>query len=154
MRITILSLGYFGNSPHKTVFENYAKRLKWKIDLKEIELKNSKNISSEQLKNGEAELILKNLRPSSKLIVLDERGKQFSSIEFAQKISEFALNGESDLTFVIGGADGLSQKILEKSSLKISLGKMVFPHLMVRTMLIEQLYRASTIINQHPYHRE
>lgn len=154
MRITILSIGKFENSPHKAVFENYLKRLKWKIELREIELKNAQNMSVDKIKEGEGELILKALRPSSKLILLDERGKQFASRDFAKLISEFGVNGDSDLTFVIGGADGLAPELLKKNHLKISFGLMTLPHLMVRSVLIEQLYRAQTIISGHPYHRE
>ncbi|OFW88665.1 MAG: hypothetical protein A2794_00955, partial [Alphaproteobacteria bacterium RIFCSPHIGHO2_01_FULL_40_8] len=124
MRITILSIGKFENSPHRLVFEDYLRRLKWKVELKELESKNPK-ISEE-------ELILKALNPASKLIACDEKGKQFSSREFAKIISDLAVQGDSNLTFVIGGADGLSEKILKKSSLKISFGLMTLPHLMAR----------------------
>ena len=154
MRITILSIGKFENSPHKAVFENYLKRSKWKIELREMELKNAQNMSVDKIKEGEGELILKALRPSSKLILLDERGKQFGSRDFAKLISEFGVNGDSDLTFVIGGADGLAPELLKKNHLKISFGLMTLPHLMVRSVLIEQLYRAQTIICGHPYHRD
>jgi 23S rRNA (pseudouridine1915-N3)-methyltransferase len=153
MRITILTVGKFENSPHKLVFENYLKRLKWKIELKEIELKNSQNFSIAKIKNAEAELILKAYKPNSKLILLDEKGQQFSSKNFAKLIADFGVNGFSDLTFVIGGADGLAEELLQKSNLKISLGLMTLPHLMVRSILIEQIYRAQTIIEGHPYHR-
>ena len=111
-------------------------------------------MSVDKIKEGEGELILKALKPSSKLIVLDERGKQFGSIAFSKMISDFALAGDSDLTFVIGGSDGLSQEVLKKAGLKISLSTMTFPHLMVRAILIEQIYRAQSIIAGHPYHRE
>lgn len=154
MRITILSIGKFENSPHKAVFENYLKRLKWKVELRELELKNAQNMSVDKIKEGEGELILKALKPSSKLIVLDERGRQFGSIAFSKMISDFALAGDSDLTFVIGGSDGLSQEVLKKAGLKISLSTMTFPHLMVRAILIEQIYRAQSIVAGHPYHRE
>ncbi len=154
MRITILSIGKFENSPHKAVFENYLKRLKWKIELRELELKNAQNMSVDKIKEGEGDLILKALKPSSKLIVLDERGKQFGSIAFSKMIADFALAGDSDLTFVIGGSDGLSQEVLQKAGLKISLSTMTFPHLMVRAILMEQIYRAQSIIAGHPYHRE
>jgi 23S rRNA (pseudouridine1915-N3)-methyltransferase len=147
-------MGKFENSPHQEVFKNYVKRLKWKVELKEMELKNSQNFSIAEIKKGEGELILKAIKPSSKLIALDEKGQQFSSREFAKLISDFALRGNSDLTFIIGGADGLAEEVLAKSSLKISFGKMTLPHLMVRSVLAEQLYRASTIINNHPYHRD
>jgi len=154
MKITIISIGKFENSPHKAVFDNYLKRLKWKVELRELELKNSHNMSIEKIKEGEGALILKALKPSSKLIVCDENGKQFKSRDFAKLISDFALQGDSDLTFVIGGADGLSPEVLQKASLKISLGLMTLPHLMVRSILVEQIYRAATIIDGHPYHRE
>jgi 23S rRNA (pseudouridine1915-N3)-methyltransferase len=154
MKITIISIGKFENSPHRAVFETYLKRLKWKVELKELELKNSKNLSVEENKKGEGDLILKALKPSSKLIALDENGKQFKSRNLAKLISDFAVFGDSDLTFVIGGSDGLASEILQKAALKISFGLATFPHLMVRSILIEQLYRASTIIDGHPYHRD
>lgn len=154
MRITILSIGKFENSPHKAVFENYLKRLKWKVELKELDLKNSQNLSVAKIKEGEGDLILKTLKPSSKLIALDEHGKQFSSINFSKMFSNLALSGDSDVTFVIGGSDGLSEDVLKKAWLKISLSQMTFPHLMVRAILIEQIYRAQSIIAGHPYHRE
>ena len=87
MRVSILSIGKFENSPHKVVFETYLKRLKWKVELKELDLKNSQNLSVPKIKEGEGALILKALKPSSKLIVLDEDGKQFSSVAFAKMIS-------------------------------------------------------------------
>ncbi len=154
MRITILSIGKFENSPQKAVFENYLKRLKWKVELRELELKNAQNMSVAKIKEGEGELILKAWKPSSKLIALDEHGKQFTSLEFAKLFSDMAVNGDSDLTFVIGGSDGLSAEVLQKAAMKISFSKMTFPHLMVRSVLIEQLYRAESIIKGHPYHRE
>ncbi len=154
MKISIISIGKFENSPHKQVFETYIKRLKWKVELKELDLKNSQNLSVPKIKEGEGALILKALKPSSKLIVLDEDGKQFSSVAFAKMISDFAVAGDSNLSFVIGGSDGLSEEVLQKSNLKISFGKMTFPHLMVRAILAEQLYRAQSIIAGHPYHRE
>ncbi len=148
-----LSIGKFENSPQKAVFETYLKRIKWKVELKELELKNAQNLSSIELKNREAALILKDLKPQSKLIALDENGKQYSSQNFAKLLSDFAVNGDSNLTFVIGGSDGLGEEILKKAQHKISLSLMTMPHIMVRSFLIEQLYRAQTIIEGHPYHR-
>ncbi|MDX2082807.1 MAG: 23S rRNA (pseudouridine(1915)-N(3))-methyltransferase RlmH [Rickettsiales bacterium] len=153
MRITILSIGKFENSSHKTVFEDYLKRLKWKVELKELDLKTSQNLTVEKIKEGEAKLLLSAYKASSKLIALDERGKEFDSLNFTKMITNFALNGSSDLTFVIGGSEGLSSELLKKAHLKISLSKLTFPHLMARTILAEQLYRAQSIIANHPYHR-
>ncbi len=154
MRISILAIGKFENSPHQALFKDYAKRLKWKIELREFELKNAKNLAALQVKEGEGRLILQALKPSTKLIALDERGKEFSSQAFAKVFSDSALRGESDLTFVLGGANGLDPEILKKSALQLSLGKMTLPHLLARVVLIEQIYRAETIISGHPYHRD
>lgn len=154
MRISIIAIGKFENDPQKAVFENYLKRLKWKIELKELDLKNSKNLSIDEVKKGEGELILKALKPSSKLIALDERGENFSSLNFAKLLSGFAVKGDSDISFVIGGSNGLSAELIKKASLKLSFGLMTLPHLMVRSVLIEQLYRAQSIMSNHPYHRE
>ncbi len=154
MRISILAIGKFENSAHQSLFKDYAKRLKWKLELKELELRNAKNLSATQVKEGEGALILQALKPSSKLIALDEHGKEFSSQNFAKLFLESALRGESDLTFVIGGANGLASEVLKKSSLQLSLGQMTLPHMLARVILIEQIYRAETIISGHPYHRE
>jgi 23S rRNA (pseudouridine1915-N3)-methyltransferase len=154
MRISIISIGKFEKSPQKAVFENYLKRLKWKLELKELDIKSSNNLTVDKIKAAEAELILKALKPSSKIIALDEKGKIFSSRDFAKLISDFAVRGDSDLSFVIGGADGLAESLLKKADLKISLSAMTFPHLMVRSILLEQLYRAQSILARHPYHRD
>ncbi len=154
MKITIISIGKFENSPHSSVFEHYKKRLKWQLELKELDLKNSNNLNSLQVKESEGKLILKALKPSSKLITLHEKGKEFSSLNFAKLISDYGLQGSSDLSFIIGGAYGLSDEVLNLANLKLSLGAMTFPHLMVRSILCEQLYRAYLINNGHPYHKE
>jgi 23S rRNA (pseudouridine1915-N3)-methyltransferase len=88
------------------------------------------------------------------LIALDEKGKEFTSQNFAKLIADFSLRGDSNLTFIIGGANGLDAQILNRANLKMSLSLMTFPHLMVRSILLEQLYRAQSIIAGHPYHRE
>ena len=153
MNINIIAIGKFNNSPEKEIYLEYVKRLKWKIELRELELKNSASLSVAEVKAGEGDLLLKALKPSSKLIALDENGRQFSSREFADKIKDFGNSGQSDLTFVIGGANGLSPEVLQRAELKISLGKMTLPHLLVRAVLAEQIYRAQTIIAGHPYHK-
>jgi len=154
MKITIISIGKFENSVHRSVFETYLKRMKWKIELKEFELKNANNLNANQVKENEAELILNAIKAGSVVIALDEKGKEFSSQNFAKLIANFSVNGDSHLTFIIGGANGLAAQILNRANLKISLSLMTFPHLMVRSILLEQLYRAQSIIAGHPYHRE
>lgn len=154
MKITIISIGKFENSPHRATFETYLKRLKWTIELKEFEAKNGKNLAPAQLKQVEAELILKAIKPGSITILLDEKGKQYSSIDFAKLLQNYGTNGNSHINFVIGGAFGLDEALKSKANGLISFSAMTFPHLMVRSILIEQLYRAESIINNHPYHKE
>jgi len=153
MKITILSIGKFDKSPYRELFEYYLKRLKWKIELREIEFKNTKNYEDSKIKNEEGVLLIKNLNNFSKIIVLDERGKQFSSPEFANILENFNIAGDSNIAFVIGGAFGLSEEVKNKADILFSISKMTLPHLMVRSFLIEQIYRASTIISNHPYHK-
>ncbi len=154
MKITIISIGKFENSVHRSVFDTYLKRMKWTIELKEFELKNANNLNAIQVKEGEAQLIAKAIKAGSVVIALDEKGKGFSSQNFAKLIADFSVKGDSHLTFIIGGANGLATEILNRANLKISLSLMTFPHLMVRSILLEQLYRAQSIIAGHPYHRE
>lgn len=151
MNITILSIGRFKNNPQKEIFETYVNRLPWNIALKELEVKSA--VTGEVLKQKEGELLLSAAANSAKIILLDERGKNLSSKEFAEQISNFQDNGQN-LTFIIGGASGVSEEVKRKANLILSLGKLTFPHMMVRSILAEQLYRAYSIINNHPYHRE
>ncbi len=153
MKITILSIGKFDKSPFRELFEYYLKRLKWKVELKEIEFKNTKSYEESKIKHEEGVLLLKNLHNFSKIIILDERGKQFSSLEFSNILANFNVAGDSNIAFVIGGAFGLSDEIKNKANILLSVSKMTLPHLMVRGFLIEQIYRASTIISNHPYHK-
>jgi len=153
MKITILSIGKFRNQdPVQELFLEYKKRLNWKIELKELELKG--NLQGETLKIKEGELLLSKVPNGSKIIALDEKGKMFSSPEFADVIRNYGNQGNSDLSFIIGGADGLSVELKQKADLILSFSKMTFPHLMIRSFLIEQIYRANTIISGHPYHRQ
>jgi 23S rRNA (pseudouridine1915-N3)-methyltransferase len=152
MKINILSIGKFKkNSNFEQIFNEYKKRIPWKVSLKEL-LANKK-LSGESLKKIEGEKLLQNTNTKGKVISLDERGKIITSTEFANLIKSYQLNGISNIDFIIGGADGLSEEVRKKSDYVLSFGKMVFPHLMIRTMLIEQIYRASTILSGHPYHK-
>lgn len=116
-------------------------------------LKNTKKLSQEQQKENEGELIQKELNPSDKVILLDERGTEFRSIEFAKWL-EHKQRTTQRLVFVIGGPYGFSDNIYQRSDEKISLSKMTFSHQMVRLIFIEQLYRACTIIKGESYHHE
>jgi 23S rRNA (pseudouridine1915-N3)-methyltransferase len=154
MKINILSIGKFNNSCYQDLFELYKKRLRWNVLLKEFDIKNIKNFEINKIKEEEANLIFNSIKFPTKLIALDEGGQKFSSIAFAKKIENIILEGNSDITFVIGGPNGLSENLIKKSNLVLSLSSMTFPHLMARIVLIEQIYRAESIINNHPYHKD
>jgi len=126
-----------------------------KFSIVEIpELKNVKALSPEQIKEKEGELILKNVKPMDELILLDERGKMFSSLEWADHMEKKFTHCSRDIVFSIGGAYGFSQAVYDRAGEKISLSKMTFSHQLVRVIFLEQLYRMFTIIKGEPYHHE
>jgi len=117
-------------------------------------LKGVKSLSKEQLKDREAELILKNLSVSDECILLDERGKEFTSTSWAQHLEQKFAHSSRNIVFVIGGSMGFGKKVYERADGMMSLSKMTFSHQMVRLIFLEQLYRAFTIIEGEPYHHE
>ena len=117
------------------------------------ELKNTKSLSEEQQKTMEGELILKQLQPSDTVVIMDEHGKEYRSIEYARWLEQ-KRNTARRLVFIIGGPYGFSSKVYERADEKISLSKMTFSHQMVRLIMTEQIYRACTIIKGEPYHHE
>lgn len=117
------------------------------------ELKNTKSLSEQQQKDREGELILQKLQPSDTLVLLDERGKEMRSVEYAEWLNRQQLNSRR-LVFVIGGPYGFSQAVYDRANAMISLSRMTFSHQMVRLVFTEQLYRACTIIKGEPYHHE
>lgn len=118
------------------------------------ELKNVSALSKEQIKSKEGELILKNIRPADDLILLDEHGREYTSVELAKVIQEKISYTGKDMVFVIGGAYGFSPDVYSRANSRISLSKMTFSHQMVRAIFAEQLYRAFTIMKGEPYHHE
>jgi len=116
------------------------------------ELKNTKNLSVEQQKEKEGELILRSFQAGDCIVLLDERGKEFTSVAFAGYIEKKANMGLKRLVFVIGGAYGFSSAVYEAAHEKIALSKMTFSHQLIRLIFIEQLYRAMTILQNEPYH--
>jgi 23S rRNA (pseudouridine1915-N3)-methyltransferase len=137
------------------MFEEYRKRIGWNVEL--VELKSIANCSSgEERSSLESKKLLEWLDGRAgdrKLIVLDERGKNITTGEFSQICTTF-INRGNGLDFIIGGADGLSQAIRSRADFLLALGRMVYPHMLVRLMLIEQIYRIYSISINHPYHRE
>ena len=118
------------------------------------ELKNAKNLSFDQQKEKEADMILKCLSPGDYIVLLDERGKEYSSLKFSEYIEHKMHTVPKRLVFVIGGPYGFSQRVYSTAQEKISLSKMTFSHQMIRRIFIEQLSRAMTILNNEPYHHE
>jgi 23S rRNA (pseudouridine1915-N3)-methyltransferase len=155
MKFRIIAVGRMKSGPEQALYEHYAARVKPAIVLKEVEEK--RPLSSAELKAREAELLLAALDESKgkrAVVVLDERGKQLGSRDFAARLQRFEDDGAGEIAFLIGGADGHGQAVLDRADLKLSLGTMTWPHMMVRAMLAEQLYRAQAILAGHPYHRD
>jgi 23S rRNA (pseudouridine1915-N3)-methyltransferase len=119
-----------------------------------VELEERRKLPPAQLKAREAELILGAVPPGARLVALDERGAAWSSRELAERLAGWRDQGVATLAFAIGGADGLGQALIERADTVLSLGAMTWPHLLVRSLLLEQLYRAQQIIAGHPYHRD
>ncbi len=155
MTITLLAIGKTDNPQLIQLIEDYKKRLSFYIKFNfEIipDLKKVKNLSETQQKEKEGELILKKINTSDTLILLDENGKQFNSVDFSNYLQKHMNSGIKNLFFVIGGPYGFSETIYKRANGKISLSKMTFSHQMVRLFIIEQLYRGFTILKNEPYH--
>jgi len=157
MKIKLLAIGKTDAKNLQSLIETYQNRLKHYINFElEIipDIKNVKNLSQTQQKEKEGELILKKLSATDVLILLDEKGKEFRSIEFSKYLQKKMNSGIKQLVFVIGGPYGFSDAVYKKSSGKISLSKMTFSHQMIRLFVVEQIYRAFTILKNEPYHHE
>jgi 23S rRNA (pseudouridine1915-N3)-methyltransferase len=151
MRLTIIAVGRHKAGPLKELQEFYAERIRWPLAIREIEER--RKLPTAELKAREAELIVAALPKAAVLIALDARGKHLSSTDLAARLAGWR-DADASLAFVIGGADGLADPIIDKAKLVLSLGAMTWPHLLVRGMLLEQIYRAQQILAGHPYHRE
>lgn len=155
MKITFLLSGKTEDDHIVKGFSIYEQRLKHYIAFETIvipALKNTKALSIEQQKNREGELILKHIQPSDRIILLDENGKEYSSVGFSDFIQQQMNSGIKNLVFIVGGPYGFSEEIYKKANGKISLSKMTFSHQMVRLFFVEQVYRAMTILKNEPYH--
>lgn len=156
MKICLLTVGKTDTGWVREGLETYTSRLGRyvRFSVKEIpELKNATSLSKAQVKDKEGSLILASIGPKDMVILLDEHGKEYTSVEFAKEVERFTASGKN-IVFVIGGAYGFSDEVYNRSDGKVSLSKMTFPHQMVRTVFTEQLYRAFTIIKGEPYHHE
>lgn len=157
MKIKFVCIGKTGKKFLMDGEEEYLNRLKHYVHVERIEipdLKNAKKLTKDQIKEAEGKEILSKISGGDQLILLDERGKVFSSVEFSEFIQQKFNAGGKALVFVVGGAYGFSDEVYETAIGKISLSKMTFSHQMVRMIFFEQLYRAMTILRGEPYHHE
>ncbi len=157
MNIKLLAIGKTDNKALQQLIDEYSKRLGFYVnfDLEIIpDIKNVKNLSENQQKEKEGELILAKITATDQLILLDENGKQPSSVGFSEFLQKKMNSGIKTLVLVIGGPYGFSEKVYQAASGKISLSLMTFSHQMVRLFIIEQLYRGFTILRNEPYHHQ
>ena len=155
MKINLMYVGKTDDDYIKNGCLLYYNRLKRYLPIEEIIVPSVKNIKSlriEEVKEREAELILKQLKPADRLILLDEKGKQFDSVGFSKYIEQNMVDRIKNLIFLVGGPYGFSKNIYDRANGKISLSNLTFSHQMVRLFFMEQLYRAFTIIRNEPYH--
>lgn len=156
MKTTLLLCGKTTDQHLQALISDYERRLTHYLpfELKVIpELKNARNLSQEQQKEQEGTLILQQVDKSAVLILLDERGKEMRSLEFADYMQQLMSAGRN-IVFVVGGPYGFSPAVYQRANAQLSLSKMTFSHQMVRVVFIEQLYRAMTILRGEPYHHE
>ena len=147
MHIYIVAIGKNRSKPLIALFEEYKKRLSWKLTLKELPSKKN------EPKSSETHRILDSCPDNSIIVALDERGQSLASEEFSNRIEKWQHSGKQNLVFLIGGADGFDPSIEKKANFLLSFGKQTWPHMLVRVMMIEQVYRAQQILSGHPYHR-
>ena len=157
MRINLICIGKTDDKEIVSLMKYYLPRLPkhWNFELMEIpDVKNAKNLTPDQLKKEEAKLFQNNIDASDLVIILDEKGKQFTSREFSEKIDFWMGNSVKKIHFLVGGAYGFSEEIYNRANEKISLSKMTFTHQMIRLFFVEQIYRAATILHGKPYHND
>lgn len=156
MKIKLLVIGKTSDTFLASLILNYVKRIKRYINFEIIELNNSKLKKANflEIQKKEGIKILEKISKEDQVFILDEKGKGFNSIEFSKFIKNKTANSSKNIIFIIGGAYGFSEKIYSRSNTTISLSKMTFSHQIIRLFAVEQLYRAFTIINNHPYHNQ
>lgn len=151
MRLIIASAGRFRDGPERTLFERYRRRIRWDVELHEIEAK-GRHTPAETMRR-EADLFDSRIPAGAHVIALDETGKTLSSKDFAGHLGDLRDRGCREVVFLIGGVEGLSPRLVAGADLVLAFGAATWPHLLVRAMLIEQIFRAQQILAGHPYHR-
>ena len=152
MKITLVAVGRARRGPVDELCRDYAGRLLWTVEIVEVEPR--KRFQGEALKEHEAELMSARIPDGAVVVALDERGKAHSSLTFAETFRNWRDTGRDSVCFLIGGADGLAASLRDRADLVLAFGPQTWPHMMVRVMLLEQVYRAERILAGHPYHRE
>jgi 23S rRNA (pseudouridine1915-N3)-methyltransferase len=152
MRVTIAAVGRDRSGPARDLFEEYCRRCPWPIRLHEVPPRIT--APPERRLAEEAERLSSAASRNAALVALDENGRNLTSRALAAKIGAWQRQGRSELAFLIGGPDGLDAALIERADLVLALGRMTWPHRLVRVLLAEQLYRTATILAGHPYHRE
>ena len=147
----VIAVGKVRAGPERDIFDAYRKRLPWTVETREVEAR--RHAGTEERRREEGRLLLKAAPAGAHIIALDEHGATLSSADFAERIGRWRDDGAPALAFLIGGADGLDKEVRRSAAMLLSLGAMTWPHQLVRAMLAEQLYRASSILAGHPYHR-
>ena len=157
MRITVLCVGKTDDGQLGAIIDKYRKRLKHYVpfDMVHIpDIKNTKHLQADQQRAKEAAAILKQLAPGDHVVLLDERGQEYRSVDFAAYLNKLMVGMAKHVVFVIGGPYGFDEQVYQRANGRISLSKMTFSHQMVRLFFVEQLYRAFTILKGEPYHHE
>ncbi|MDR3118474.1 MAG: 23S rRNA (pseudouridine(1915)-N(3))-methyltransferase RlmH [Mediterranea sp.] len=157
MKTTLIVIGRTVEKHYITAIEDYVQRIKhfMPFEMEVIpELKNTRSLTVEQQKEKEGELLCKTFQPGDVIVLLDEHGKEFRSVEFAGWMKKKMTTCNRQLVFVAGGPYGFSQKVYQAAHEKIALSRMTFSHQMVRLIFVEQLYRAMSILHGNPYHHE
>ena len=149
MRLVVAAVGRGRDDPAQALFESYRRRLPWPVELREVRAGGGGKAGRER----EAAALLKGLPEGAHVVALDGTGKGLGSEAFATWLGGVRDDGVSVLAFLIGGADGHGASVLSRADTVLSLGPMTWPHLLVRAMLAEQLWRAASILSGHPYHR-
>lgn len=155
MKVTLIYIGKTNQDFVKEGFEMYKKRIVHYTNFEEVcivDVKNPKNLSAEQLKTQEGELLLKKIENTDFVVLLDEKGKTFTSVKFAEWIESKMIQSTKNMVFVIGGAFGFSDAVYQRADSKLRLSDMTFSHQIIRAIFAEQLYRAFTIIKGESYH--
>jgi 23S rRNA (pseudouridine1915-N3)-methyltransferase len=151
LKIDVIAVGRLRKGPSFELCQEYLKRIKWSLSVFEVE---SKQTDPAAAQREEAEKIAEHIKRDAFVVVMDEKGDGLRSLDFSKTIDKLQNSGEDYIQFIIGGADGLTDVTRDRANMLLSFGQQTWPHLLVRVMLFEQIYRAQQILNRHPYHRE